>query len=132
MNSASVAGDLNPQKLLDGLLRGPLRSMGPLEQAIFRIRFDLHLPDVVRPLNALYGGRADFIAQLANLLAIAARAYAARPEELRLLDLRRAGEPDWFQQPGMVGYVCYVDRFAGDLIGVKARIPYLKELGIDV
>ncbi|MEI2644376.1 MAG: alpha-amylase family protein [Candidatus Competibacter sp.] len=130
MNSLSVAGDLNPQKLLDDLLQGPLQSMGPLEQAIFRIRFDLHLLDVVRPLSALYGARADFSAQLANLLAIAARAYAARSEELRLLDLRRASEPDWFQQPRMVGYVCYVDRFAGDLIGVKAKIPYLKELGI--
>jgi amylosucrase len=30
----------------------------------------------------------------------------------------------------MMGYVCYPDRFAGDLNGVAAKIPYLKELGV--
>jgi amylosucrase len=30
----------------------------------------------------------------------------------------------------MVGYVCYPDRFAGDLKGVHERIGYLKELGV--
>jgi amylosucrase len=44
--------------------------------------------------------------------------------------LKRASEPDWFQQPKMVGYVCYVDRFAGTLRGIVDKIPYLQELGI--
>jgi len=30
----------------------------------------------------------------------------------------------------MVGAMCYVDRFAGDLEGLRERIPYLSELGI--
>ena len=30
----------------------------------------------------------------------------------------------------MMGGVCYVDRFAGDLAGVRARIPYFEELGL--
>jgi glycosidase len=30
----------------------------------------------------------------------------------------------------MMGAVCYVDLFAGDLSGIKGKIPYLKELGI--
>jgi len=38
--------------------------------------------------------------------------------------------PDWFQQPGMVGYVCYADRFAGDLRGVAGHLDYLAELGV--
>lgn len=130
MNNASVVAEVDLQGLLDGLLQGPLRSMIPLEQAIFRIRFELGMPDVLRPLARLYGERPDFAAQLETLLDIVARAYADRPAELRLLDLRRVSEPDWFQQPNMIGYVCYVDRFAGDLAGVRDRIPYLKELGI--
>ncbi|MCP5126558.1 MAG: alpha-amylase [Gammaproteobacteria bacterium] len=104
--------------------------MEPLEQTLFRIRFDLYMPDVLRPLAKLYGGRPDFAAHLENLLGIVARAYAGRPEKLRRLDLRRVNEPDWFQQPGMIGYVGYVDRFAGNLAGVKDKIPYLKELGV--
>ena len=38
--------------------------------------------------------------------------------------------PDWFQHPGMVGYVCYADRFAGDLRGLASRLDYLSELGV--
>jgi amylosucrase len=65
-----------------------------------------------------------------KFITIAARAYAARPAELRQLDLRRVHQPDWFQQPNMMGYVCYPDRFAGTLRGVAEKIPYLKELGV--
>ena len=125
------ATDVVPvQALREGLLHGPLRTMTALEQSIFRLRFDLYLPDVLRPLQQLYGDRADFTAQLEKLLGIVARAYASRSEELRLLDLRRVSEPDWFQQPNMLGYVCYVDRFADNLASVKSKIPYLKELGV--
>ena len=56
--------------------------------------------------------------------------YAARPAELRLLDQRRQIQPDWFQQPDMLGYVAYADRFAGNVRGVAECIPYLTELGV--
>ncbi len=130
MNNASVVDEVDLRGLLDGLLQGPLRQMDHLEQALFRIRYELYLPDVLRPLAKLYGDRPDFVAHLENLLGIVAQAYASRPEELRLLDLRRVDEPDWFQQSRMMGYVCYADRFADNLNGVTAKIPYLKELGI--
>lgn len=130
MNIPSLVDAIDLNKLFAKLLQGPLGRMEPLEQALFRIRFDQYLPDVLRPLKNLYGERSDFTAQLENLLGIVARAYASRPEDLRLLDLRRVSEPDWFQQPRMIGYVCYVDRFAGNLAGVKDQIPYLKELGV--
>lgn len=130
MNHASAVDEVELRRLLDGLLQGPLRRMDRLEQDLFRIRYELHLPDVLRPLTKLYGERSDFVAHLENLLGIVARAYASRPEELRLLDLRRASEPDWFQQPDMIGYVCYVDRFAETLAGIRDKIPYLKELGV--
>jgi amylosucrase len=63
-------------------------------------------------------------------LHIVAQGYASRPAELRLLDLARVSEYDWFQQSNMIGYVCYVDRFAGALNDVAEKIPYLKELGV--
>jgi amylosucrase len=112
------------------ILQGPLRLMERTEQEIFRLRFEQHLPDVLRPLKMLYGDRPDFDIWLAKFLDIVARSYAQRPAELRLLDLARVSEPDWFQQPNMIGYVCYVDRFAGDLASVQQKIPYLQELGV--
>ncbi|MCA9874111.1 MAG: hypothetical protein KC441_10665, partial [Anaerolineales bacterium] len=117
-------------QLLDQLIAGPLRGMEQLEQQIFALRFAQLLPDVERPLRHLYGQRPDYDAWLEKLLTLTAQAYACRPAELRLLDLKRTQEPDWFQQPDMIGYVCYADRFAGDLPGVAEKIPYLKELGV--
>jgi len=112
------------------LLQGPLSQMTPLEQDIFLTRLKLYLPDVERPLRLLYGERADYADWLGRFLTIVAQGYAQRAEELRLLDLRRQAEPDWFQQPNMLGYVCYTDRFAGSLPAVVDKIPYLNELGV--
>jgi len=112
------------------LLQGPLFLMGETEQAIFRLRFEQHMDDILRPLLPLYGHRPDFELWLFKFLEIAAQAYAGRPAELRLLDLARVSEPDWFQQANMIGYVCYTERFAGDLQGVTKKIPYLQELGV--
>ena len=115
---------------LDTLIQGPLRLLEPIEQEIFRMRFEQRMPDVLRPLQALYGGRSDFNSFLEKFLHVVARAYAGRLRGLRLLDLERSAEPDWFQQSDMMGYVGYADRFAGNLPGVVEKIPYLKELGV--
>lgn len=117
-------------RLLDKLNQGPLKKLTRLERELFKVRYQLTLPDVLRPLELLYSDRPDLAGQLEQLLEVVARGYAARPEELRLLDLRRVGQPDWFQQSGMIGYVCYVDRFNGRLENIAGKIPYLKELGV--
>lgn len=107
----------------------PLVGLGRLEAAIFIDRLDLVLPDLERLVGDLYPD-ADVGAVVADLVRVAATRYAARSVDLRRLDLRRLARPDWFQQPDMVGYSAYVDRFAGDLAGVVDRIPYLRELGV--
>jgi len=117
--------------LYNTLSIGPLHNLESLEQEIFRMRLNQFLPDVHRPLYLLYGHRPDFDAWLARFLHVIAQAYAARGKELRLLDLARVSEPDWFQQSNMIGYVCYVDRFAESLENVAGKIPYLQELGIN-
>ncbi|RFP16927.1 amylosucrase [Duganella sp. BJB488] len=86
---------------------------------------------VLRPLLAgLYGERADFDAWLGNLMESLGALYSARPPELRALDAQRAAQPEWFLSQRMLGYCAYVQNFGGDLNGVAARIPYLRELGV--
>ncbi len=85
-------------------------------------------PDLVAGLDEAYGAAAGALA--ARVAAVAVEAFVQRPEELRLLDLRRLVEPDWFQSPQMLGYACYAERFGGDLRGVAERVPYLAELGV--
>ena len=113
------------------LLEGPLRRLEPLEQEIFCSRLSLFWDDIERPLRLLYGERPDYETWRDHFLSLVARSYAQRPSELRMLDLQRLAEEDWVQQPRMIGYVCYTERFAGDLRGVEDRIDYLEELGVN-
>jgi amylosucrase len=121
---------MNDISRVQALLDGPLRLMEPLEQEIFQIRLKQHMADVLRPLTLLYGNRPDFDLWVDKLLHIVARRYAERAADLRLLDIGRGSEPDWFQQSHMLGYVAYTDRFAGSLPGVAEKIDYLNELGV--
>lgn len=78
----------------------------------------------------VYGGRYDFAFQLEDLLIGCAQSWFNRPLDLRQLDETREKNPLWFQSNQMLGGVCYVDRFANNLEGVKSKIPYFKELGL--
>ena len=93
-------------------------------------RVRLAFPSLFEHLLHLYGRRYDFLHHLEACLNVAIDAYLARPRDLRDQDGARAADPGWFQDPGMVGGVCYVDRFAGDLAGLRCKIPYLRELGL--
>ncbi len=89
-------------------------------------RLDRWLPDLVDGLDAVY----DEPELLQRVVDLALRAHLERPERLRAHDRQRVLRPDWFQLPSCIGYAAYVDRFAGDLQGVRDRVPYLAELGV--
>src|SRR5512139_1910300 len=91
-------------------------------QKNFPALFDLYL--------GLYGERYDFFFHLDDLIVSLARSWFARAADLRELDRAREANPLWFQSNRMLGGVCYVDLFAGNLEGVRDRIPYFKELGL--
>jgi amylosucrase len=81
-------------------------------------------------LQRLYGHLPGHDAWYAALMADVGRLASARPARLLALDRAREADPDWFCAPAMLGYSAYVDRFGGDLRGVAARIPHLRELGV--
>ena len=98
------------------------------DRTVLLARLRRHWPDLLDGLAGAYGPAAPELA--ARVAGVAVEAFVARPAELRLLDLQRHVDADWFQSPRMLGYACYADRFAGDLPGVAARVPYLAELGV--
>jgi amylosucrase len=104
---------------------------GDRDWADFERRFDRHFPDLSRLFHSLYGSRPDFQDQLTLLVLETARSWKERPADLKALDAAREGNSDWFQSNRMLGGVCYVDRYASDLDGVRERIPYFKELGLN-
>ena len=96
----------------------------------FRSRVGEWRVDLESALAGLYGSDASDVAD--RLIASARKRNRARPKSLRALDRDRLIHPDWFQQPDQVGYMAYVDKFGGDLDGVRGRIPHLRELGVTV
>ena len=97
---------------------------------LFHARFARFFTELRDPLVALYGDDPRFPAQWGALLDAIAGCAAARADDLRRLDHEREITPDWLQREQAVGYVTYVDRFAGTLAGVRERLGYLRELGI--
>jgi amylosucrase len=93
-------------------------------------RLQRHGPALTGALHALYGTRADFTPWLSGFMARMTGHALARPDRLRARDSACEADPGWFLRPDMLGYSCYVDRFAGTLTGLRGRIPYLRDLGI--
>src|SRR5690606_26593655 len=60
---------------------------------VFRARLEAHLPALLDHLLALYGHRYDFFYHLEQMLLTAAQMFAARPADLRELDVRRERDP---------------------------------------
>jgi amylosucrase len=104
--------------------------LGFAEADAFLTRLEHLSFDIFEPLAQVYGGVADPGKLATELVLDALAAAALRPAPLRLLDRRREIDPAWFQRSRMVGYVCYADRFAGSLAGVRQHLDYLAELGV--
>lgn len=89
-------------------------------------RWDRWGQDLVDGLAPVY----DVDSTLPRLVDLIVAAHKDRKPALRHRDLERTYAPDWYQQPGMIGYAAYTDRFAGDLQGISRRIDYLTDLGV--
>jgi amylosucrase len=133
---ASAQPVRKPQRTLTRLLPRLERdfadsiSLDPTGWREFSNRLVKHFPVLFDLYLDLYGGQYDFFFHIEDLLSSLARSWFARSHDLRGLDQVREADPAWFQSNKALGGVCYVDLFAGDIQGLKAKIPYFKELGL--
>ena len=125
---AAAAGQLEGALGLDALVGAG--GLSPDRRQTFALRLDRYWPDLEAAVTEVHPDPEVAGALLTRLVRAAAAAYAERPADLHLLDQRRLLTPDWLQQPGMFGYACYADRFAGDLQGVAKHLDHLEELGV--
>ena len=123
-------------RVLARLLPGLEQDLGvsikedPQAWQAFKQRLESNFEQLFRLYHILYGKRYDMLYHFENLLKSMAQAAFQRPADLRQLDRQREQNPLWFQSNQVLGGVCYVDLFAGDLAGIRAKIPYFKELGL--
>ena len=97
----------------------------------FYVRLMANLGAIDDLYQQLYGQVADGRSQFANLVQLMIRAYKERGEDIRVRDEGKAAEGHWFLSSKIAGMSLYVDRFAGNLKGLKNKLPYFDELGVN-
>ncbi|WP_337840740.1 alpha-amylase family glycosyl hydrolase [Rheinheimera sp.] len=105
-----------------------LRPLAKQQWPALQSRLNEQLPVLLRLYLQLYAERYDCYFHLEQLLKSLAKSSASRPDYLCQLDEQ---PQDWHKQSNQLGAACYVDLFASDFEGLKQRIPYLKQTGIN-
>ncbi len=59
------------------------------------------------------------------------RCWDQRKKALRDQDKLREADPGWYRRRDLLGMMLYVSAFAGDLNGVKKKLSYIKECGVN-
>ena len=96
----------------------------------FQARLGMNFTTIFAIFAELYGYRNDCLDHMVDLILMCGKSWQARDPELRKIDKQREVDPEWYMSNQMLGGVCYVDRYAKNLKGIKAKIPYFKELGL--
>ena len=96
----------------------------------FEIRLLQNFQKIFGHFHHLYGSQYDFFYYLEELLSLMAASWFERSPDLKDLDREREIHPDWYLSNQMLGGICYVDLYAGNLEGLRSKLAYFKELGL--
>ncbi|MEO5581560.1 MAG: alpha-amylase family glycosyl hydrolase, partial [Saprospiraceae bacterium] len=89
--------------------------------------------NIIRQLyDSLYADHANASDCFIVLQTIVKQNSDQRSVGLRLKDHLKAKEQGWFLSNELIGMSLYVDRFAGDLEGLRSKLDYLQEAGVNV
>ena len=106
-----------------------LAPLEELDRQLFQLRLARWFQNLHDGLQPVYGDRDDFDGFMHRLVHLMANCHVEREKDLKALDIERDLEPDWFQHESMLGYVFYVEQFAGTLDGVHDKLDYIEEMG---
>ena len=94
---------------------------------IFEKRLAKHMDE----LRWLYMELYDNEAMFSELCEQMQNYYHARNAKLRKRDLEKEKDQAWYRKKNMLGMMLYIDNFAGNLRGVKGKLKYLEECGVN-
>ena len=97
-------------------------------EEVYRDRFFKHYDELKWLYCELYENRED---AFDALCAIMYRYYRERKKDLKRIDGERLERPDWYKGNRLVGMMLYVDAFAGNLEGVRRKLDYIEECGVN-
>lgn len=93
----------------------------------FQNRLNGHIDELRWLYMELYDNSSMF-AELCDSLYVF---YQERSDALKSRDRQRESHPDWYQQNDMLGMMFYIDNFAGNMKGVKAKLDYIKKCNVN-
>ena len=94
----------------------------------FERRLARHIDELRWLYMELYGNAAMFAELCGNLHRFAEERSAA----LKKRDLEREANPEWYKSSELTGMMLYIDNFAGDLDGVREKLPYIEQTGVNL
>ena len=97
-------------------------------QPEFSARFSRHENELRWLYCELYHGDTKAYENLTDRLY---SLWQARPEKLKALDRERERRPGWYKDRGLTGMQMYVGAFAGDLKGVRRKLDYIADCGVN-
>jgi len=118
--------------VLNDILRELKPEIGNFRLRHFYTRLGANFYAIHSLFHLLYGDRLDFKTQMVSLVETLAVRYMERSPPLRKSDLARERDYNWFLSQKWVGMALYCDRFAEDLRGLRTKLPYLQDLGINM
>lgn len=96
----------------------------------FSIRLSANFPVIYDLFLKLYPSQEEEVIKLLNVLYTKAQERAKLPL-LHEKDQQRSQNPNWYSSEKIVAMMLYVDLFNEDLQGLKQKIDYFKNLGVN-
>jgi amylosucrase len=118
--------------LLNEILQELKPEIGNYRLRHFYTRLGANFYSIHSLFQLLYGDRPDFKEQMVSLVETLALRYIERAPHLRKSDLARERNYNWFLNQKWVGMALYCDRFADNLDGLRGKLSYLQELGVNL
>ncbi|NVJ85286.1 MAG: alpha-amylase [Algoriphagus sp.] len=106
-----------------------IRSVGT--HKVFFQRFQEGIENLEFLYRSIYGDLSEFEDVFEELLKSIIVAYLEREQDLKKRDKAKEKQGNWFLSNHLVGMSLYVDRFAGNLSGVRKKLDYFEELGVN-
>ena len=94
----------------------------------FSKRFSSHKEELRELYLTLYHGDTQAWDYFVEMLY---RCWKNRSADLRKIDRLRLADPAWYKGHELVGMLMYVDAFAGTLRGVREKLDYIRDCGVN-
>src|ERR1017187_7123188 len=98
----------------------------------FGLRLTANAAAIHDLFQELYGHHTDNHLFFDQLLETIFAAYKNRPAQLKAKDIKKLRQENWFLSNQLAGMSLYVDRFCGAIPKLETKIPYFKELGVNL